>query len=279
METQESPLKKYRRQPKIYIELPSKGKFSPPNTLYNNTYTELAVFSMTANDEIGFKTPDAMINGVATANSIKSCIPSILNAWAIPTIDIDTVLIAMRIASYGPTLTVTNRCPYCKHENQYDVPLQKYLDHYARLDYNSTFTLNNFTFYTRPLNYKEWTDIQKRTVSVQRAMSIQSRKIENEDEKNAFLDKCLTDIQNLNVETIITCVDGIEVDGVLEQNKKEIVSFLQENDLDYFKAIKKHIENNNSTWQLPSESVVCEKCEKPHTIRVSLDQSDFFEKG
>ena len=71
----ESPLKKYSRQPKIYINLPSGGKFYNQDVLYGDTYTELAVYSMTANDEILYKTPDALINGRATAEAIKSCIP------------------------------------------------------------------------------------------------------------------------------------------------------------------------------------------------------------
>lgn len=279
MEQQESPLKKYRRQPKIYIDLPSKGKYSPPNTLYENTFTNLAVFSMTAGDEIGFKTPDALINGQATANSVKSCIPSILNPWALPTIDVDAILIAIRMASYGSKLPVKSRCPHCKVENSYDIELQKYLDYYNRLEFDSRCIVDNFVIHIKPLNYKEWTEFQKRSVAIQRAMSVQANKIVDEDQKNAFLDKCITDAQDINVEMILMSVDAIEVDGSIEKDKKEIGLFLQENDLTYFKAIKKHFEKNNETWKLPTETVKCESCDKTHTMKVSLDQSDFFVNG
>lgn len=279
METQESPLKKYRRQPKIYIELPSKGKFSPPNTLANDTWTDLAVFSMTASDEIGFKTPDALINGESTASSIKSCIPSVLNPWAVPTIDIDVILIAMRIASYGPGMNVLSKCPFCKTENAYNVELQPYLDHYNRLTYDNSFAMDGFKFFVRPLSYKEWTDFQKRTVAIQRAMTLNAPKIADEDEKNKFIDKCIVQIQDTTAEMILTAVDAIEVDGILEKNKKEIIDFLTQNDLVYFKAIKDHLEKVGETWQLPPRNVVCENCEKEHKIRLSLDQADFFATG
>ena len=69
----ESPLKKFQRQPKIYIDLPSKGKYyESPGIMYENSYTNLAVFSMTANDEILYKTPDALINGQATASNMDA---------------------------------------------------------------------------------------------------------------------------------------------------------------------------------------------------------------
>jgi len=52
MEKTESPLKKYRRQPKLYLNIPSNGKWYDQKTVAQNTYTNLAVFSMTAIDEL-----------------------------------------------------------------------------------------------------------------------------------------------------------------------------------------------------------------------------------
>ena len=74
MEKTESPLKKYRRQPKLYLNIPSNGKWYDQKTVAENTYTNLAVFSMTASDEILFKTPGALIHGDATANNISSLV-------------------------------------------------------------------------------------------------------------------------------------------------------------------------------------------------------------
>lgn len=59
MENKKSPLQKFQRQPKLYIDLPSNGKWYNENIIADGTSTSLAVFSMTANDEIAFKTPDA----------------------------------------------------------------------------------------------------------------------------------------------------------------------------------------------------------------------------
>jgi hypothetical protein len=57
--------------------------------------------SMTTKDEITLKTPDALLNGQGVVNVIESCCPAIKDAWAMPSIDVDATLIAIRIASYG----------------------------------------------------------------------------------------------------------------------------------------------------------------------------------
>ena len=63
---QTNPLSKYFRQPKIYLRLPSKGKFYSPGSLVMTESGELPVYAMTAKDELLIKTPDALLNGEAT---------------------------------------------------------------------------------------------------------------------------------------------------------------------------------------------------------------------
>ena len=124
MENQ-SPLKKYARQPKIYIDLPSKGKYYNSGVLYEDSYSNLAVFSMTANDEILYRTPDALINGEATAKNIQSCIPSIVKPFDLVTLDVDALLLSIRMATYGPKMTVGQRCRKCNEENQYEIDIPR----------------------------------------------------------------------------------------------------------------------------------------------------------
>ena len=76
-----NPLQKYFRQPKIYIKLPSNGKWYPNGSLEVTDNMEFPVYAMTARDELMFKTPDALLNGQSTVDVIQSCVPSIKNAW------------------------------------------------------------------------------------------------------------------------------------------------------------------------------------------------------
>lgn len=67
-----NPLSQFFRQPKIYMTLPSKGKFYPPDALDMPENGELPVFAMTAKDELLMRTPDALMNGASTVEVIKS---------------------------------------------------------------------------------------------------------------------------------------------------------------------------------------------------------------
>ena len=62
MAQNDNPLRRYFRQPAIYIRLPSAGKFYPPGTLDMPANNELPVLPMTAVDEIVSRTPDALFN-------------------------------------------------------------------------------------------------------------------------------------------------------------------------------------------------------------------------
>lgn len=281
METlNESPLKKYRRQPKIFIDLPSKGKWYS-NTVYNNVYTQLPVFSMTASDEILFKTPDALINGQATASNIKSCCPAILDPWQIKTIDLDTILIAIRIATYGPKINVNHKCPHCKNDNTYEIPLQNLLNHYLSLNYNDTLIIDGFVIKLQPLNYKEMTDMQKKSIALQRTLNMQMKRtdFENDEQKNKIIDDIITQIAEVSVRIIFLNIESVEVDGIVETNTVEIMEWLKNNDVKIFKEIKSHIEKNAELWQLPQQKVKCLNCDKENSIRINLDQSDFFVTG
>jgi hypothetical protein len=106
-----NPLAQYYRRPGTYIELPSKGRFYKLTPKFSDT-NELAVYPMTAKDEMALKNPDSLLNGEALKQVLSSVCPDIANVNEIPAPDIDTILVAMRMASYGDDmeLDVTHQC-------------------------------------------------------------------------------------------------------------------------------------------------------------------------
>jgi len=278
MENQ-SPLKKYSRQPKIYIDLPSKGKYYNSGVLYEDSYSNLAVFSMTANDEILYRTPDALINGEATAKNIQSCIPSIVKPFDLVTLDVDALLLSIRMATYGPKMTVGQRCRKCSEENQYEIDITRYIEYLNTLQFEDSMMYENFKINFVPLTYTQYTDLQKESVGYQRALSIQLPKITNDNEKDKFQDQILTSIAKMNMKTILLSIHSIEVDGEIEQDKGEIYNWIESYDVDLFSSIKKHIDTQYQRWLLPEENVQCASCEATDKVRITIDQTDFFVKG
>ena len=122
-----NPLNKYFRQPAIYVSLPSGSNYS--HQVVTPTETgELGVMPMTAKDEIRFKTPDALMNGQGVVDVIQSCVPNIKNAWEIKSYDLDTILVAIRIATYGETMEINFTVPVANEKVAHTINLPAILD-------------------------------------------------------------------------------------------------------------------------------------------------------
>jgi hypothetical protein len=102
------------------LRLPSGGNY-PQGVIKPTETGELPVYPMTAIDEIATKTPDALFNGQAVVDIIKSCVPDILDPWRISSADLDSILIAIRAASNGNNMEVNSTCPKCDETAKYEV--------------------------------------------------------------------------------------------------------------------------------------------------------------
>ena len=126
-----NPLQKYFRQPKMFVSLPSKGLFYEEGSLTGD-YNSVPIFAMTGMDEIIMKTPDALFSGEATVKLIESCCPYIKNGKSVPSLDVDVLLVAIRMATYGEDMTIGHTCKNCGTENEFIIKLpiviEQYLD-------------------------------------------------------------------------------------------------------------------------------------------------------
>ena len=137
-----NPLNKYFRQPSIYVSLPS-GTDYPPHVVTPSKTGELGVMPMTAKDEIRFKTPDALMNGEAVVDVIQSCVPNIKDAWQVKSYDLDTILIAIRIATYGETMEMNFNVPVINEKLSHTVNLPAILDQIRVQKVDNEFTLKD----------------------------------------------------------------------------------------------------------------------------------------
>jgi hypothetical protein len=278
----ENPLKKYFRQPKMYVELPSKGEFYPDSTLEKSETGEFAVYAMTAKDEMMMRTPDALLNGEATVQLIKSCIPGIKDPWSMPTIDLDVVLVAIRIASYGEMMDLNIKTPVTKEEKTYQINLSEILAQFGMAQYNNVINLDEFVIRLKPLTYREFTEVSKKTFEEQRIFSLMNKTDIDESERLARFNQSFKKLTELNVTTLKKSIESVEIEGALVTNPDHISEFIDNVDRSVFESVLKHIDSEKKKFALKPMTVQAtpEEIEKgvPETyeIPVSLDQSNFF---
>lgn len=273
-----SPLQKYKRQPKLYIDLPSKGAWY--NSEIAESFEELEVYSMTASDEILAKTPDALITGNATVKIIQSCIPAIKDAWRLTNVDFEYVMAAIRLASYGENITLSATCRKCGNSDAYALPVQTMLDHVQQFSGNYEITVNGFKFRLRPLVYKELVENQQVSMKVRRELAqILSREDLDQSKKDDIMNNMYDQINEQTKNVICSVVvDVTTPDGDIETNTAFIQDFILNNDGEFFNEIQKTYTSNNSKLELPSSEVTCSECESKQSVKPNLDYTSFFSK-
>lgn len=271
-------LEKYKRQPKIYIDLPSKGIYYDNTIVQDSQYTQIPVFGMNTMDEIMLKTPDALFSGQATVDIIKSCMPVILDPWRLVGFDIDYVLMSIRIATYGESMGITATCPKCTHANNVDINLPTVLDQLGTHEPQKTMNMGELIFNMRPLTYREFTDFSKQAFTYDKQL-IQIEKADLDDEEKTKQRQQIFDERaKLNVKVILRHIASVASGDDSETNLQAIETFIMDNDTEFYNSIEKSVSQINSGWSIPKFDVQCggAECDEKFNTGINVDYSSFF---
>ena len=275
-----NPLVAFFRQPKIYIGLPSRGRFYPEGSLAVAENGEYPVYAMTAKDELLFKTPDALLNGSATVEVIKSCIPAIKDPWKMPSIDLDAVLIAIRLATYGSEMDVTTTCPKCGEEEDKAADLRQLLDNLRDLQFEERVDFGtDMTIFIKPMAYSEITKASIKTMEQQRIFSIVNDESIPEDEKLKMFQVSFVKLTDITIEVVAECISKIETTQGSTDNPDYIKEFLSNTDRGVFDKINEHVKSMQVKSKMKALDTTCSSCEHAYKLEISFDQSDFFGNG
>lgn len=274
--SQNNPLKQYFRQPAIYIQLPSKGKFYADGTLDYPTNGELPVYPMTAVDEITYRTPDSLFNGQATVNVIESCVPNIKNAWAVPAIDVDTLLIAIRIASYGHTMDFSSSCPKCKTVSDHGLDLRLVLDRMQTPDYNSGIHAGDMEIFLHPMSYQTLNDNNRLQFENQKMIQSLPDANIDETEKMSALSNALKKITDITVKALAQSITAIKTPGALVTEPEFIEEWLHNCDKKLFTQVRDRIVELKAMAEMKPLNMSCPSCNHEYEQIVTLDMTSFF---
>jgi hypothetical protein len=279
-----NPLLSILRQPKIYIKLPSQGKYWGEGSLNKSVNGEYPVYSMTARDELTFKTPDALLNGQALVDVIQSCMPNVINAWECPQIDLDCILCAIRLATYGSSLTMNIEHPSMDGESEYELDLHSILDTLQNsVSWDDRFEVTpELVVYLRPLNYKAQAEAQISEFDTQRMMSVIKDDTIGEEEKLKAFTTAFAKLSQKTISIIGKAIYKIESTAGVVEEPEFIQEFIEKCDSSMFEKIKDRLGLLNSANKLKpltiqSTPAMLEKG-APETIEVpfTFDEANFF---
>jgi len=279
-----NPLKRYYRQPQISIQLPSKSRYYAADVVEKTTTGEHPVLPMTAIDELAFRTPDSMMNGQATVDVIKSCIPTIIDPWQLVNYDIDTVLIAIRIASYGETIDVTSGVPGTNESVTHTVNLPQMLEQLRNIEVTDTCELKDGLKITvSPLTYKQITESQLKTFEQQRIYAQVSQSQMTAEEKTKRFTDSFKILSELNMSLLISNIDRITLpSGESVTDREQIKQFVENADAKLIKELENKLIDIRQQGSIkPFKAKATEeqiKAGAPATyeVPITFDNANFF---
>jgi len=276
---QNNPLNQYFRVPGLHVSLPSGGAFTPPNEIELSITGELAVYPMAAKDEIWAKNPDGLLNGYSIEKIIMSCVPGIKNPRKLPNQDIDYLLLAIKKATFGNKLVITNKCPKCDQAHDYECLVDDIMATSRPLEPEYTVRLNDeLIAKIRPYDYEAATRTNLAAFEETKLIqAVLGANMNGQDRIKTF-SMSFEKIANLNLDLITDCVVSIISPTAEVTNRKHIKEFLQNAPKQYISAINEAMKVFQETGIDRSIHLVChtEGCGHEWTSEISFDPSHFF---
>jgi len=271
-----NPLFKHFRQPAIYLKLPGQGRFWPEDAIDIPPTGEIPVYPMTVKDEITIKTPDALMNGVGVVETIQSCCPNIKNAWKIPATDLDAILIAIRLASYGSDMDIETVCPECNSDNANVIDLRVLLDNLKKPAYNPT-TVEGLTFNFKPQAFETMNNTNMIVFEQRKLLDAITSSDLSDEEKTKQFNLIFPKLTEMNVLSLVYCIESIVTDDNKEVSEfKFIKEFIENCDRNVYQEIKERIEKCVQTTRPDPLAIECSECHHTYESELNFDNANFF---
>jgi hypothetical protein len=273
-----NPLAKHFRQPAIYLRLPSDGRWWEDGALVMPANKELPVYPMSTKDEILLRTPDALLNGQGVVDVIHSCCPNIKDAWKMPSVDVDAVLIAIRIATYGNSMNFDSKCTHCGEENTHDVDLGNTLTSLRVAKFEHPLDYQKLKIHFKPQQFFSVNKSNMIEFEEQKLLNVLNASNISDDDKAKEVSAIMDRLYQFGLTSCTNSTDYIELeDGTRVIEPEYILEFYQNAPSGVIKSLQERVAEFTEQSKPESLQLACQSCTKSYGINLTFDYSNFFE--
>lgn len=271
-------LSDFYRSREIYVKLPTNGVYYK-NLKNLSVDGELGVMPMTNRDEVMLKVPDTLYNGAAIFELIKSIAPDIEDPYELKIPDLDVIILATRVASYGEQLEVSATCPHCAKTNEYSVDLTGILAGIKSIPQDDELEINNLTVKLQPNSVKS---ITARGMSLSKTNAAIMQMRNQNDQELLKTDQFKELLESISAAEIVTVADAIQYvrtpDGTEISDMQEIVNWITNSTSYVYKQLRKAVNSMNDSGVKKTFTYTCgnEDCEKTFENDIELNPTFFF---
>lgn len=280
-----NPLTQFYRKPGAYVSLPSAGRFYK-NAPKLTDSGELAVYPMTAKDELILKNPDALFNGEAVRQVLASVVPDIANVNEMPSADVDMVLVAMRMASYGDDLNleVAHGCDASKGKPQsITVSLGGIIGTMRPIDpaIGQVKLSSGLTVFIRPYNLADQSRLLKaQFTSMRQIQAMDTNDDLTVEQKTEMANKEYASMVDLAQQLLAGCVQKVVLpDGQEVVERAHITDWLKNLDRASIDRLDQELKRFQEFGIIREVTTKCDYCGETYKTDMLFDPTSFFTVG
>lgn len=272
-----NPLSQFNKKTARYIKIPSQGA-GYQKGIHLSDSGELAVYPMTARDELMLKSPDALLNGQAVTSVLRNCVPDIADPNEILVTDLDAIMVAIRMATYSDVMEMSIECTNCTHKNTVDLNLPSLLDQQTYwVGLTEVQMASGIKVRLRPYNVRDKNRMSISSFDQMNNLNQIDQQNSAATEKIMAANESFTNLINLSLDLVARSIEvaitptGEEItdfatikDWVLDLSKSE------------FELIDTALRELAKIGVPKSMNVKCDKCATIFEAGINFNPSDFF---
>ena len=257
------------RKPSLYITLPSDRMrgFSGVHPVY----------SMVTTDDFIIRTPDALLNGLATEKIIENCCPTIQDASELSHCDTTYVLASIKIASTGPFIEFHSNCQSCNVSLPCEVSIQSLISSITVEKWFDSLNLGEVTVRFQSPTYRNFTAFSIKDYQYTRQL-YQISKLESSEMYSEIIARLMEEKKQLLLAYHGSSIKEIFIksNGVLVSEPKFIYEWFSKCDVDQQQKISQYIEQAIMQSKIPETKIKCDECMRENIIPIELDFCSVF---
>jgi len=269
---------------KTYATLPSRGIFYDAETIdLVDTTGEVGIRSMTGPDELMFKNPDALLNGEAMRNALTSCVDGLKNPDKLLVNDVDALMVAIRIATYGDQMDISMDCPECKNKNTFGLDLPTVQATMGIVEDSYEVDLSSGTVvYVRPYLYKDHLKLTLATFDQIKLIKTMEAPTITDDQKLKIFDKTFKELIKSNIDMLSNAIVKVvneeqDIEVIHDKDThQDVLGFISNIDKADSEIITKKVKEVNEIGVLREINVCCEFCKHEWVSPISFDPVVFL---
>lgn len=274
-----SSLQKFYRTPKLFVPLASGNSYYDASVIEYTSEGEIGILPMTVHDEMALKNPDALLNGEAISNVLRNCVPTLKEPKLLLSIDIEALITAIRIASFGETTDVTFACPECKKDTEVSLNLKAAFHQMKMLPATNVVHLpSGLSAFLKPSDYEGDIISFKISMESKRLIAEIAKEDESSPDRADLVKQLYKNVASHTIDLLVRSITRLVCDkeGIDVTDKKEIADFLSNTSSSDIKLISNAVKEINSCGLNKIYKINCKECKHVWEESYEYSISSFF---